>query len=372
MGIDGFSAKGIGSLRGKNIVARLNVHHIQHAGGSNIGSDEDAVGSRTLGAVAGNGTHGESLFANALGNEGGRTAAVTVGGPLTAQCQHGFAFFVGAETNGVVGTAAIVHNKNECAVFLNADHGTSSIIIATLLGLVNKLAILNNHAEGYADCMEEGAVCNVLLNLGLVVSLNITGNVALCIPEYVEDRGGGVQNCAAGCYILMGIADPLAVVNKDTRRVGIVVQVGIHTADNIVSEVILVILGHFGQFLMRPVGLILKILVDLIVSGDDGYIGVRRVNLDNVEDLSAGAGCIIEHDFGLNSSAGDEHVIFFGDHVVVAVGAEGFAFINYIVFFPIRDGGKCSCRQHADQRHNSDDQSYYAISGFSHNLFFLS
>ena len=375
VGVNSFRGEVVDGLGGKNIEIGFDIDIVQNAGGSNVGNDEDAVGSGTLCAVTGNGTHGEIFFANALGNEGGRTAAVTVGSPLTAQRQHGFAFFVGAETNGIVGTTAVIHTNDQSTIFLDTDHGTSSIIIATLLGLVNKLAILNNHTEGYTNCMQQGAICEIAVKLGLVKRLYITGDVALCILKYVKDRGSIIERRAVGRNILAKITNALSIVYKYTRRVGIVVKVGVHTADNVVSEVILVILCHFGKFLMTPVcfihGIFCK-LINLLVSRDDGYIGIGRVNLDNMEDLSAGAGCIIEHDFRLNSSAGDEDVIFFGDYVVVAVGAEACSIINYIVVFPIGDGRQRSCRQHADQRHNSDDQSYYAISGFSHNLFFLS
>ena len=369
MGIDCLGTESVGSAGGKNIVVGLNIHHIQHTGGGDIGSDEDAVSGGTLCAVAGNGTHGEVLFANTLGNEGGGTAAVTVGSPLTAQGQHGFTKLIAIKTNRVVGTTTVVHTDHEGTVFLNTYHRTSSsrISCTTSFSLVNKLSVLNGHAEGNANGVQQDAVFQIPIELRTVECLNITGNVAFGILEYVQNGLG------RGSLSLN--TDALAVVDQHTGGVGIIIKVGVHTADNVVSEVILVILGHFGQLLMRPVCLILRILgqlIDLIVSRDDGYIGVRRVNFNNVKNLSAGAVSIVQHDFGLNSCTGHEDVIFFGDHVVIAIGAEGFAVINDIVIRPVGDGCQRSCGQHADQRHQGDDQCYYAISGFCHNFFFLS
>ena len=351
MGIDCGGTKGISSLRCKDVIIRLNIHHIQFAGGTHIGCDKDAMSSGALCAVTGNRTHGEVLFANALGNEGRGTAAVTVGSPLTAQGQHSFAFLVRAETDRVIGTTTVVHNENERTVFLNTDHGAGSVIRTAGNSFAYKLAILNYHTEGYAYCMEKGTLCKVLFNFSLVICLYVTRDIAFCILEHIEDGGSSIQNSTTGCYILMCITDPLSIVDQNTGRIRIVVKVSIHTADNVVSEVILVILSHFGQFLVRPVSLIFQILIDLIVSRDDGYIGVRRVNLDHMEDLSAITGSIVQHDLGLNSCTGNEDVIFFRDHVVVAIGAEGFAVINYIVIRPVGDGCQRSCGQHADQRH---------------------
>ena len=122
--------------------------------------------------------------------------------------------------------------------------------------------------------MEKRTFCEILINISLVETLNVARNVAFRILKDIQDGGSITQCSTAGCYIFSCITDPLAVVNKYTGRIGAIVKVGIHTADDVVSEGILVILRHFSQFLMRPVSLIFQILVDLIVSGNYGYIGV--------------------------------------------------------------------------------------------------
>ena len=170
--------------------------------------------------------------------------------------------------------------------------------------------------------MEKRAFCKILINISLAESLNIARNVAFRILKDIQDGGSITQRSTAGSYVFSCITDPLAVIDKNTGGIGAVVKVGIHTTDDVVSEGILVILRHFGEFLMRPVSLIFQILIDLVVSGNDGYIGVRRVYLNNVENLSAGTGCVIEYHFGLNSCTGNKYIIFLRDYIIVTVGAE--------------------------------------------------
>ena len=366
MGVDGFCAEGVNGLGSENVVVGFNIDHIQLAGGSYVGSNEDTVSGGTLRTVTGDGAHGEGFFANTLGQEGGGTATVTVGSPLTAQSQHSFALFVRAEAHRVVGATAVVHTDDQGAVFLNAHHGTGSIIIAALLSGVDQLAVLDDHGEGNTHSVQQDTVSQILFNLSLVVCLDIAGDVALCVLEDIQDGGSGIQNCAAGSYILVGIADPLTIVDQNTGGVGVVVQVGVHTADDVVAKRIFVVLGHLGQFLVRPVGLIFQILVDLVVAGNDGDIGVRRVNLNDVEDLSAGACSVIQNDLRLNCSAGDKDVILFRDYVVVTVGAKRGAVKDHVVLFPVGDRGKRGHRQNADEHHNCQSKGYYAHGSFSH------
>ena len=355
MGVDGFRAEGVLGLGSEDVVSGVDVHVIQHAGGSHVGNNEDAVGGGALSAVAGNGTHSEIFFANTLGDEGGGAAAVTVGSPLAAQSQHGFAQLIVIEAHGVVGAAAVIHTNDQSAVFLDAHHGTGGGGRGALFGLGDQLAVLNGHAEGDADCMEQDAFFQILVEVGSVEGLHIAGDVAFGILENIKD--------GRGRSILALDTDVLAVVDQNAGSVGIIVQVSVHTADDVVAEVFLVILCHVGQFLVGPVCFVVGVLgqlVDLMVSGNDGYIRVGRVNFDNVKHLSAGTGCIVEHDLGLNGCAGYEDVILLGDYVVVAVGAEGGTVKNDIVLCPVGDRRQSGQRQNANDHHNCEDHGDHA------------
>ncbi len=366
VGIDGLGAEGVDGPGGEDIVFGLDVDVIQNAGGRHIGSHEDAVGGGALGAVTGHGAHGVGFLTHTLGQEGGGTAAVAVGGPLAAQSQHGFALLIAAEAHGVVGATAVVHDKDQGAVLLDAHHGAGGIVAAPLLRGVHQLAVLDHHGEGNTHRVEQHSLCQVLLELGLVECLDVAGDIALPIPEHIQDGGGGIQHGTACGHLLTEVADALAVVDQNAGRIGAVVQVGVHAADDVVAQLVFIISGHLGQLLVCPVCFIIRVLgqlINLIVAGDDGNIRVGRVHLDHMEHLSAGAGGVVEHDFRLNRRAGDKDIVLLGNHVVVAVGTEAGSLEYHVLFFPVGNGcqggsghqpkNHCQGQQHGNCAYNS-------------------
>ena len=369
VGIDGLCGEGVGRLGSEEIVVGLDIDHVKDTGRSHVGDHEDTMSGGTLCAVAGYRTHGEGLFTDALAQEGRGSTTVAVSGPLTSKGQHGLTQLIIVESNGVVGATTVIHTNDQRTVLLDTDHGTGGGSGGALLGLGDQLAILNSHTKGYANRMEQNALLQVLINVSLVVRLDVTGNVALGILENVKDGGGCVQNLAAGSHVLVGVTDPLAVVNKNTGRIGVVVQVGIHTADDVVAEGVLIILSHLGQLLMRPICLIFQILVDLVVTRNNGNVRVRRVYFNDMKDLSASTGSIVEHDLGLNCRTGNQHVILLGDYVVIAVRAEAGPLKDNVVLFPIRDGRESGQGQRANEHDDRKKQSYYALCRFSHDFF---
>ena len=354
VGVDSLSAEGVLGVGCEDVVLGGHIHHIQDAGGGNIGCNEDAMSGGTLSAVTGNGTHGEGILTDTLGQEGGGTAAVTVGSPLTAQGQHGFAFLVVAEADRVVGSAAVIHTDDQSAILLDADHGTGGTG-TTANGGVGQLAILDDHVEQDTHSVEQNALLHVGIKFSLDIFSHITGDIALLVLENIQDGLGALG--------LMH-ANVLAVVDQNTGCIGIVVQVGVHTADDVVTEILLVVSSHVGQFLMGPVGLIGRILgdlVDLVITGNDGDIGIGGVNLDDVQNLSAGTGSVVEDDLGLNRSAGNQNVILFRDHIVIAIGAKGGAIINNIRLSPVGNRRKYICGNEAQKHHNRQQHSHYAL-----------
>ena len=159
--------------------------------------------------------------------------------------------------------------------------------------------------------MEKDTFLKISIKFCFVKRLDFAGNVAISIFKYIQYRRCRIKNCTTGCNVFSKITNALTIVNKNSGRITVVIKVCIHTAYNIVSKIILVILGHFGKFLMRPVRLVIKIFIDLIISGDNRHIRVGRINLDNMKDLSASSGCIIDNHFRFNSSSRNKHVIFF-------------------------------------------------------------
>ena len=369
MSIYCLSTECILSIRSKDIVIRVDVNYVKLTGRSYVRSNEDTVCSRTLCTVARNGTHLEVLFTYTLGKEGRGSTTVTVSSPLTTESKHYLTLFVRRKTYGIVSTTTVIHTNNESTIGLNTYHRTSCIIIATSYLLVNELTILNNHSEGYTYRMEKSSAFKISIKFVLNKRFYVTGNVTFSILENVEDRRGSIESTAVTTYVFSEVTNAFSVIYKYSGRIAVVIKVGIHTADDVVSEVILVILSHLGKLLMSPICFIVGILcelIDLLVSGNDGYIRVRRVNFNYMKHLSSCTGIIIEYDLGLNCSTGYEYVIFLGDYVVVAIGTEFVTIVNYVVVSPI---GNCRNRSNGasgDHHYNCNNQSYYTIFRVNH------
>ena len=152
--INSLCAEGILGVGGKDLIVRIYVNNVKNSGRSNVRSNENTVCGRTLCAVTGNRTHSEVLFTYTLGDKCGRSAAVTVSSPHTAESEHCLAFFIGAKANRIVRTTTVVHTNNEGTVFLNADHRTSCIVIAALFGRIYKSAVFDNHTERNTNCVK--------------------------------------------------------------------------------------------------------------------------------------------------------------------------------------------------------------------------
>ena len=322
VGIDCFCTEGINGFRSKDIIIRYYVYNIKLTGRCNVGSNEDTVCGRTLCTIARYGTHGESFFTNTFGKEGGRTAAVAVCCPFATKSKHSFAFFIVAETNGVVCTTSIVHTDYESTVFFNTNHGTCSCCRSSFFGFGNKFAVFNNHSKGNAYCMEKGFVCKIAVKFFSVECFNVAGNVAFCILKNVKDgtgRSGFTFN-----------AEILTVINKNAGCIGVIIKVGVHTANDVISEVLLVIFCHLGKFLMGPVGLLAKVLIDLVISGNNGYVRVGRINFDYVDNLSSITSSVVENHFILNRCVGNKIVFLFRNYVIVTIGTDLMSRFNII------------------------------------------
>ena len=330
VGIDCFCTEGINGFGSKDIILGFYVYNVKYTGRCNVGSNENTVCGGALCTVAGNGTHGEGFFTNTFGKEGGGTAAVAVCCPFAAESEHCFAFFIVTETNGVVCAASVVHADNESTVFFNADHGTCRCRRSSFFGFRDEFSIFNNHTEGNTYRMEKSSICKVAVEFGSVKCFYITGYITFCILENIKD--GGRRS------IFTFDTDIFAVIDKNAGSISVIIKVGVHTADNVISEGILIIFRHIGKFLMGPVSLIGKVFINLVISGNDGYVRVGRVNFNDMNNLSAVTCCVVENDFGLNCCTRNKNIIFFGNNIIVTVGTKCFSIINYVVFFPVRNG----------------------------------
>ena len=214
--------------------------------------------------------------------------------------------------------------------------------------------------------MQQRTIFKILIYISFAECLDVTGNVTVRILEYVKNGRSVTQSRTASSYIFPCITDPFAIVNKYTGRIRVIIQVRIHTANDIVSERFLVILRHFGKFLVRPIRFVLQVLIDLVIPRDNRNVRIRGVYFNNVKYLTACPVLIVEHHFGLNRSPGYKYVIFLRDYVVVTICTKTSTRKYYIVVFPVRDSCGCSNWQKANQRQRKHHQHHEPYNCFSH------
>ena len=336
--VDGVGGEGVGGAGGKVIIAADDIHVVQLARGAHIGGDENAVDGRTLRAVAGDAAHRVDGLAGSLRHEGGGAAAVAVDGPLAAQGQHGLAQLVVAEAHGVVGAAAVVHDDDKGAVFLDAQHGAGGGGRGALLGLADELAVSDGEAKVGGDSLPA-----------------VGGDAVAVVVQLAGDFSGvGVlDDGEEGLSVVRALGEVHAVVDQEVDGgVGVIGQRGIHGADDVVAQNVLIIPDGLGDACDLPVVDVRKVRVDAVIAGDDGNVGVGGIHLDDVHHLAAIAGGVVDDHLGFSGRAGNQRVLFPGDHVVIVVGAEADRFRRVV-----RHGE--SSHGHRAQKHDrAQDQRY--------------
>ena len=309
-GVNAGSGQGHGSAGCHIVITGLHNSVVEDAGGSSLGHDDDGVDGGTLGAVGGNGTHDVLGGALTLGNEGGGAAAVTVDSVDAAQGQHHFAHLVVGQAGGGGGVTAVHLAEDQGAVFLDADHGTGSIGRGTLDGLALQNAVLDQPAKVGGDG-------------GPLVAIQRSGHGAQLSGAILVDSQVGLR----ALVDLGGTQDHALPDHVAVGSVGVVGQGGVHGANHVVAQGILIVGHSLGQFLGLPdggvAGQVIGIqLVDAIVAGEDFNGLVGCVNLENMDDLTVGAAGVVQDDLLFNS-AGGQIVGVAGDHIVISIGHRG-------------------------------------------------
>ena len=345
VGIHCLCVESEGSAGGKVIIVALDLNVVQNARRANVGNDEHAVDSGTLRTVAGNRAHLPGALTGTFGDEGRGAAAVAVDSPLASEGEHALAQLVVIEADGVVSAAAVVHHEHQRTVFLDADQRAGSGGRRALFRGGNKSTILDDKAEVNGHRLPERTGRKIGVELG--GCLNHTGDVSFGILI-------DAQICLS---VLTPHCQVLSVVNKNRGVIRVIAERRVHTGNHVITEIILIILRRVGQqrrYLIVDVG---KISVDSVIAGNDRNIGIGRINLNNVQNLSSVVCAVVQNHFGFISSTGHQRVILLGDDVVVTVCAEGCAVIDYVVFFPAFDGRKGCRRKQAERHHKAEQHS---------------
>ena len=129
------------------VILAFNVSMIKDTGCNCSGCNDNAVDRRTFCTVRRNGTHGVFRFAFTLGNEGRRTATITVNCVHTTEREHHFAHFIVGETSRGRCVTTINLTEYEGTVSLDTDHGTRSIRRSTFYSGRGQLTIFYDPTE---------------------------------------------------------------------------------------------------------------------------------------------------------------------------------------------------------------------------------
>ena len=283
-----------------------------------IDSQNDRVDGGTLSTVRRNRTHHGRRIARASGNEGGRTAAVTVDCIHAAKCEHHLTHLVVGQTGGNSAITAVTLHEQQGAIRLDANHGTGGVRRGTLNGLTLQNAVLDQPAE-------VGRYCKMLVSIQgrrhaaqFAIAFFVDGQIGLRTLMVCRST----QNLAKVNHVSIGCID-------------IVSQCSIHRAYDFVTK-LLVICNRLGQCLCASVlearsnliGLFCSVcisahrviirfkIINLIVSGQ--YIDVRRINLEEVYNLAVIAVTVVQNHLNFGRTFG-KRVRFFTDDVEVAI-----------------------------------------------------
>ena len=324
-GINALDGHGNGGTGGDHIIGSGHGHMVELTGSLRIGHHDDTVDGGTGSTVGGDVTERVVRLTLALGQELGGSAAVTVDSPDTAQSQHGLAQLVGGQTNSVGGVTTLGLADNQSTVGLDTDHGTVGCIGTVHTGS-DQLTVLDDEAEVAGHSLPLVA----MKSLGAVTKLELDRTVILLgdgqIGLRVAVESGGCENLTVPHH-------------EATGSLVVVCQSSVHTADDVVAQLVTVVVHLLLHDLSRPIGGIGQILVDGIVGRQNADVGVVGVNLNHVQDLSASTVIVVDNDLRLDRAV-TKYIVILGDYVVVIAGLGLFI----------------GCGQHADrnQREHHD------------------
>ena len=289
------------------------------------GDNQDTVGGGALSAVGGH-TIDLQVFTGTLGQECGRTAAVTVDSLNTAQAQHELSHFIAVETSRVRRLAAVIHDHDDAAVGLDAHKGTGCGIRGVVCGIL-VLTVLYQEAEvGRNNLLfPTGNRRRSGANLGLG---NVSGTGFAVLLIEVDDQD---SLCASGLALAVGVH--LAIQNQVAQRlthqfgmldiVGRVIpaQRQVHGSDHVavtISFGVGSLLGHD----LNLVVLCLQALSHSVGTGDNLDIRIVRVDLHHVGHLTVGTCGAVQDDLGFGDT-GSQNIVGLADYLVVIIFSGG-------------------------------------------------
>ena len=193
--------------------------------GRSGGDDQNTVGSRTLGTIRGRAVQLQFL-SGPLGQEGGRTSAVTVDSLNTTQRQHKLAHLIVGKACRIRRLAAIVHNHDDGPVGLDAHEGAGRTVCSIVIFAALVYTILDQETKVCRNdlLLPAGDGRGSGTNLGLG---NIRGaSNAIFLVEVDDQTSLSSTGLPGAVFIIRPVHDQVAqrLANK-LRILGIVVRI---------------------------------------------------------------------------------------------------------------------------------------------------
>ena len=278
------------------------------------------MGGGTLSAIGGSAVQLQ-LLAGTLGQERGRTAAVTVDRIDTAQAQHKLSHLIVGKTSGEGSLTAVIHDDDNAAVSLDTHKRTGSTVGCIVVHAILILAVLDQEAKVSRDNLllpaGDGILSGADLGLGHIGG---TGNAILLVK--IDDKTG----LSAG-GLTLAVGKQLAIQNHVAQRLAdqlrmlvvvsgvIPAQRNIHGSDHIAVAIGLGIgslLGHDLHTIVVGFG------NHALKAGN--HLGVRIVDVDlhDVCHLAVGAGVVVQDDLGFGDT-GRQNIVGLVDDIVVVI-----------------------------------------------------
>ena len=265
--VNSFCGEGVGGVRSKVVISRMDLCNLKDARSHALClGNKNSIQCRTLRTIGGNRAHGQAGFACTLRNKGGRTTTITVECPYTAQRQHHFAHFVVTLTHRVVGATAIRLAKNQRAVGLNTNHGTGSRSRSTFYCRTGQLTILDQPTEVCTNAVP------VVSFKGLVIATQLNGTILLNSKVCSTRTAMLIQPIITQAERVINILQHLTFPHQErVGSIAVICQSSIHTTNNIIAQLILVVCSHISDLrsiMICLIGRVAGVLINLIITGD--------------------------------------------------------------------------------------------------------
>ena len=151
--------------------------------------------------------------------------------------------------------------------------------------------------------MKKSSRCKFCIKFCSVECLNFTGDSSICFFENIEN--------GARWVCLTFYTEIFTIINENTRSICVIIKVSVHTTNNVITKILLIVFCHECKFFMRPVLFLGHILINLVITRYDRNIWIRWIYLNNMKHLSTVICCIVNNHLRFSGSTWNKIIILF-------------------------------------------------------------